>query len=268
MELIHLASRALLGLKGRDAHELLQATCTQDVRKLANTPLLYGAHLTPQGRLVGDFLFFEQDDYLMLDIHKDALMHVARGLHKFKAAMDVSFEDLTDDYAVLVNMATAGEGLPDPRLPALGRRVYAPQVPTEAVDEMNFETVRIQAGVPDGWLESPVGKALPAELGLQYLQGIAFDKGCYVGQEVTARLQFRGAAKKAVYLCDYAGDAEPHTSVTLATGNDAGWLGSHANGIALVVLPTRHAEKNLFVADVPLKNLRLPPHVKQGKPEA
>lgn len=268
MELIHLTSRALLRLRGADAHDLLQATCTQDVRKLADTPLLYGAHLTPQGRLVGDFLFFEQEGDLLLDVHKEALMHVARGMHKFKAAMDVTFEDLTDDYAVLVNLAEGGDGMPDPRLPGLGRRVYRPQVPTDAVDEVNFEVVRMQAGVPDGWVDAPSGKALPAELGLEHLHGVAFDKGCYVGQEVTARLQFRGEAKKAVYMCDYTGDAVPHTAVTLATGNDAGWLGSYADGIALVVLPKRHAAKNLFVGEVPLKNLRLPAYVKQGTPES
>jgi hypothetical protein len=259
MGYFHLTDRALLGLTGPDAKELLQGTFTQDISLLENQPLIYAAHLSPQGKLLHDIFLWQEEGWLYLDVFRPRLMELASALHRYQVGLRVEFHDMRDDFHLY---ASPEEGLRDPRLGHLGCRLYRRQpLPAESVSPVSaYHAWRIALGVPDAAIDNPAGKALPAELGLNHLNALSFTKGCYVGQEVTTRLHNRGSPKKRLYLCDYTGNAPAETPIR-AAGAAVGWLGSHAEGTALAIIQTRAAEKDLAAGDIPLRNVRLPDYV-------
>ncbi|MDD9912716.1 MAG: hypothetical protein OXR68_08235 [Alphaproteobacteria bacterium] len=257
-EFVHLSNRGILALTGKDALDLLQGALTQDVRKLADTPLLYATHLTPQGKLVTDVFLWQQDDALMLDVHVDMLMPLAQSLNRYCVGMDVEFEDLSADYCVCADISpTPTHGCSDPRHTALGSRFYATQCPSSSSLDV-YEAYRISLGIPDVFVDFPNQNFLPAELGLHHLNAIDFDKGCYVGQEVTTRLHRRGTPKKALYVLD-AVLASVGSPITLESGTTTGKVGATAGDKTLAALQIRSADKPLFCQEEKIPTPRLSP---------
>jgi hypothetical protein len=257
----HLTDRAVLGLTGPDARPLLQDTLTQDINRLEQTPLLYTALLSPQGKLLHDAFIWQDNDWLYLDVHQPRLMALAASLHRYCVGLNVDFHDLTNEVQIY---ATLKDGQPDPRLQNLGCRLYTRTPQPAAAPVAAYHAHRVSLGVPDPALEAAASKALPAELHLHHLDALSFTKGCYVGQEVTTRLHTRGTPKKYLYLADYAGTAPPGTPV-LAGSATVGWLGSHSEGKALATVQTRATGKDLIAGDKPLRNLHLPAYVESSE---
>ncbi|MFZ2620182.1 MAG: hypothetical protein WAX89_04845, partial [Alphaproteobacteria bacterium] len=226
-----LPHRGLLGLTGPDASALLQGTCTQDVRLLESQPLLYAAHLTPQGRLMCDFLVFQHNSMLVLDVATTHLLPLAKSLHRYSVGLQVELHDMSANWQQGLSATATPHSYADPRHPQLPQRVYAPK--TMAYTPQHDETLfwaDFHLGIADGVLDNPHGKALPAELGLDKT-AISFTKGCYVGQEVTARLHHKAKPTKQLYKCTYTNHAPTGTPV-MAAAVEAGWLGRSHHGHA------------------------------------
>jgi tRNA-modifying protein YgfZ len=236
----HLHDRAVIGISGQDARDFLQGMITNDVRKLAPETPLYAALLTPQGKVLFDFLLHEREGYILLDCEAAKEDALKKRLTMYRLRSKVTIETCTA-LTVMASWNRAAPGCDDPRLAALGSRIVVPSsdVPTDVRGADEYLAHRLACGVPEG---SDFGQdrmfALDADL--DELHALSFEKGCYVGQELTARMKHRGTARKRLLpVATLDGSRLPgEEGAIVADGQEIGNLASAygALGFALVRL--------------------------------
>lgn len=208
-----LTDRAVVALSGPESREFLQGLVTNDVKAVAPGRPLYAALLTPQGKILFDFIITHARDGLLIDCRRemrDALLK-RLSLYKLRAKLEIKPRD---DLAVMVGPEA---DCADPRHTALPRRMIGPRadMPSGAAD---YQTRRLDLGIPEG---SDFGsdKMFALDAGLDELHAVAFDKGCYVGQELTARMKHRGTARKRLLPVGSAdGSPLPANDVPVTAG--------------------------------------------------
>lgn len=262
-----LTDRTLLGLTGADTHAVLQSTLTQDITLLNAATPLFAAHLSPQGKVLGDMLISTDGTMVYLDVAATIAMDIARSLHTYSIGQNVEFHDCSDTHQIT---AIWGEdapttAIPDPRLAALGWRIVQPlgtDLPGTAASLAAYHAHRIACGVPEVGVDVSPGQALTAELGYEHLHGVSFEKGCYVGQEVTARMHHKTQPKKRIHQVAYHGEAPAGTPITKG-GREVGWLGSTGHGQALALLRLRDiaTEEALMVGADTVTAISLPSYI-------
>jgi tRNA-modifying protein YgfZ len=184
----HLSDRAVIGVSGPEAFGFLQGVVTNDVTKLTQQPL-YAALLSPQGKILFDFILHAHNDTILIDVQKDQRAPLAKRLSMYKLRAQVEIAS-RDDLIVI-----ADEGPDDPRLAALGQRSIAASG-AETVDGAGaYHEWRFGLGVPEA-ADFGSEKLFAMDGGLDELHAISFTKGCYVGQELTARMKHRGTDRK------------------------------------------------------------------------
>jgi folate-binding protein YgfZ len=180
-----LADRALIRLSGEDVRGFLQGLVTNDVTRLAPDVPLWAGLLSAQGKALFDFTLWADGDDVLVDCEADQAEALAKRLKLYRLRRPIAIEP---EPALAVHWAPDGEkGVPDPRLPALGRRWLAPASDPAA----GWREHRLRLGVAEGAAELGQDKILWLECNAAELNGVAFDKGCYVGQENTARMNWR-----------------------------------------------------------------------------
>ena len=257
--------RGLLQVGGADARSFLQGIVSNDVERVAPERAIWAAFLTPQGKYLHDFLMAEgPEETLWLDCEAERRNDLLKRLKLYKLRSKVQLTDRTEELASLViwgDGAVTAADLPaeagaarafqggslfvDPRRAELGLRALIPrsaldaalaELDAEAVDLAAWERARIAAGVPDGSRDMQVDKAILLENGFDELGGVDWNKGCYMGQELTARTKYRGLIKKRLLPVEIAGPApEPGTPVT-KDGKEVGEVRSVADGLGLALL--------------------------------
>jgi len=180
-----LTDRALIRLSGEDVRGFLQGLVTNDVTNLAPDRPVWAGLLSAQGKALFDFILWAEGDDVLTDCEAEQAEALAKRLKLYRLRRPIAIED---EPALAVHWAPDGEeGVPDPRLPALGRRWLAP-----ASDPASgWREHRLRLGVAEGAGELGQDKILWLECNAAELNGVAFDKGCYVGQENTARMNWR-----------------------------------------------------------------------------
>jgi folate-binding protein YgfZ len=254
MKAAFLPDRGVVKLSGDDARQFLNNLVTAELAELGPGTARFAALLTPQGKIVADFLVTEapagHGGGLLLDCPKALAGPLATKLGFYKLRAKVTVENLTDQLGVLA----AWDGQPammpdlafaDPRAAELGIRVLVPEelaaklagvLGAELVAADNYEQQRIVCGVPKGGADFTYGDAFPHEANMDRLAGISFDKGCYVGQEVVSRMQHRGTARtRTVRLLIDGPSPEAGIDVS-ADGKSVGTLGSAREGHGLALL--------------------------------
>jgi folate-binding protein YgfZ len=254
MKAAFLPDRGVVKVSGEDARNFLNGLVTTDVMLLRPGLGRFGALLTPQGKIVVDFLISEAPSGhgggFLIDCPRALAQGLADKLGFYKLRAKVAVENLSDSLGVLA----AWDGEPavkpdlafaDPRSAGLGWRVLVPAelaqkaadlVGADLVDSSIYEAHRIAAGIPRGGLDFTYGDAFPHETNMDRLHGVDFDKGCYVGQEVVSRMQHRGTARtRTVRILLEGASPEPGAAI-LAGDKPVGTMGSTAgrNGLALV----------------------------------
>lgn len=259
MMIIPLKDRGLLAIKGKDASDFLQGVITQDVNKLSETPLLYSAHLTPQGRILFDFFIFKHEDMIVLDCAKSKLMPLAQKLHNYVIDKDVEFHDLTDDFHIYAFIGETAEDtckeslhdkkhlFPDPRMTEMGWRLYSQQEVESTHTEEDYLRHRIAHGVVDLSVDGALSKNIAGEVNLDHLNAISYNKGCYVGQEMTARTHFRTNVKKRIFVVDFKDEKPLKESIIYKGKLEAGTLYSHKDGQGLAVIRHRYLKEKLIL---------------------
>jgi folate-binding protein YgfZ len=252
-----LRDRGVLALTGEDRVGFLQGLVSNDVAKASAARALYAAFLTPQGRFLHDFFLVAQGDTLLLDCEGGRRADLLTRLSRFRLRAKVTLDDVSERYVVAAlvdgGAGEPGEAAPldggiafvDPRLAALGRRAILPVGEASAAlaasglppgDEADYDRLRLGLGVPDGSRDLPVEKAYLLENGFDELNGVDWQKGCYMGQELTARTKYRGLVRKRLMPVAVAGPLPAAgTQVTLAA-KDAGEMRSGRDGIGLALL--------------------------------
>lgn len=191
---VKLKNRGLLHLEGPDAHEFLQGLITNDMNVLDDQPMIYACLLNAQGKFLHDFFVYKGDGFYLIDCEGGArAQDLLRKLNIYRLRSDVqiSIEDDHDVWAVFGD----DFGLADPRHDDLGRRsLEKPALEERAFDE--WDKRRISLTIPDGSRDLIVGKSTMDEARMDEINAIDYQKGCYVGQELTARMHYRGLGKK------------------------------------------------------------------------
>eukprot|EP01062_Namystynia_karyoxenos_P062706 TRINITY_DN55583_c0_g1_i1.p1 TRINITY_DN55583_c0_g1~~TRINITY_DN55583_c0_g1_i1.p1 ORF type:complete len:354 (+),score=101.24 TRINITY_DN55583_c0_g1_i1:72-1133(+) len=210
--------RCLLRLTGKDTRSMLQGMATNDLRLLSDAaPLLYCGFLNARGRMVADALLHHRpDEEILIDVAAGCSEGLQRhlSLHRLRAKVEIARAAGVVPAAGLGPFQSAGGGLaaPDPRLPAPGEEgeeppgVLAPlyrgvvESPegdyAEGPDWRLYTLHRVLCGLPEGPCDIPQGGGMPLECNFDFCAGVSFNKGCYVGQELTARTHHRGVTRK------------------------------------------------------------------------
>jgi tRNA-modifying protein YgfZ len=254
MRAAFLPDRGVVKVTGDERRIFLHGLLSANILTLAPGAARFGALLSPQGKIVADFIVTEapaQDGGgFFLDVPRAVAKPLVDKLNLYKLRSRIMVEDLTEVLGVLAAWDGSGTtkfGLEyaDPRLPALGlRTMIAPHRAADAaasigailVDANEYETHRIALAIPRGGIDFRYGDAFPHETDMDQLGGIDFAKGCYVGQEVVSRMEHRGIARRRTLPVRYDG-AAPEAGVAITAGErQVGTMGSAAAGRGLALL--------------------------------
>ncbi|MFE1603058.1 CAF17-like 4Fe-4S cluster assembly/insertion protein YgfZ [Methylobacterium sp. ID0610] len=244
MPIASLPDRAVLAIAGDDAAGFLQGLVTCNVESLPAGEARLGALLTPQGKILFDFLLSRTAEGFHLDAPRAVLPDLIRRLTLYRLRAKVTLAETP--LRVFAAWGTdprgpepAGAWLRDGRAPGLGWRLNAPAGEGPAPDAAaeDFAVHRIALGVPESGADFALGDAFPHEALMDQLGGLDFRKGCYVGQEVVSRMQHRGTARTRVVPLHYPGGTAPAAGTPVTAGAKAlGQTGSAAGDRGLGLL--------------------------------
>ncbi|NUB43141.1 folate-binding protein YgfZ [Fertoebacter nigrum] len=229
--------RRLVALTGADALPFLQGLVTNDVLRLAAPGLVWTALLTPQGKYLADFFVVHTGDALLLDLPGALADATLRRLMMYKLRADVQIGE--SPLSVTRGLGDAPEGaFADPRHPALGWRAYGAAGGPAVVD---WDAIRVTHAIPESGIELIANDSYILEMGFERLHGVDFRKGCYVGQEVTARMKHKTELRKGLARVRVEGAAPLGTPV-MAGEKEAGTLYTQSGGHGLAWLRFDRAE--------------------------
>jgi folate-binding protein YgfZ len=248
-----LPDRGVVKVAGGDAAKFLDGLVTADLDKVTAGHARYAALLTPQGKIIADFIVVkaDEDNHYFLDCPRALAPTLVQRLNFYKLRAKVIVEDLSETLGVMAiwdGAGTNGPGLSyaDPRLPALGLRCMmsahiagkaaAAELGATLVEAADYEAHRIALGVPRGGDDFLYNDAFPHEADMDQLSGVDFDKGCFVGQEVVSRMEHRGTARTRVVPVAFDGPP-PEAGVSVMAGDSTlGKMGSGSVGRGLATL--------------------------------
>lgn len=254
--------RALILLSGEDRRSFLQGLVSADVDRATDAQALNGAFLTPQGKFLYDFFIVGDGDSLVMDVERAGREDFIRRLSRFKLRSKVALA-LQDDwqvFALIGEGAAAALNLPetagtarhfaggvamvDPRLPAAGLRAWLPTAALADLQRAGFAPAatdiwdrhRTLLGLPDGSRDLVPEKTILLEAGFDELNGVDWQKGCFLGQEVTARSKYRGQIKKRLLPVEIDGPPPLPGTTLLLAGQEVGEMRSHVGQIGLAMV--------------------------------
>jgi hypothetical protein len=246
--------RGVVKVSGETARSFLNGLVTCDMNKVSPAEGRFGALLTPQGKIVADFIvaeaIAEDGGGFFLDCPRALVSTLAQKLAFYRLRAKIAIEDLSAALSVMAAWPGSGDSecalcYADPRLPGLGMRaILPPELAAEAAADLGAELVsaevydahRIGLGVPRGGADFAYGDTFPHEADMDQLAGVDFDKGCYVGQEVVSRVQHRASARTRVVPVTY-GELTPMAALPVMAGEkEIGMLGSSTKGRGLALL--------------------------------
>ena len=234
-----MTDRTILSISGEDRVSFLQGLITNDVDKAANG-IIYAALLTPQGKYIADFFVVGQPDRLLIEVASSHAPTLAQRLMMYRLRAAVVIEEC--DVIVSRGTGPAPDGaLNDPRHPQMGWRHYGN---TDVSDDTNWDALRVEHLIPETGIELlPDTYILEAQF--EALNGVDFKKGCYVGQEIIARMKHKTTLRKGLAKVRVEGTAPVGTPIQNADGKDAGTLFTQANGQAIAFLRFDRALGNM-----------------------
>ena len=198
-ELIKLPNRSILSIEGKDSEKFLRGIVTCNIDNIKNK-LAYGSILTPQGKLLYDFIISKKNNDFLIDVSKSNIDNFIKLLNMYKLRSDVRLIK-NEDLSVFVDLDKEDENNEnsDPRLAALGlRKILSSSYKNYSNDINIYEKKLVKLGVAEIGGGIKPGEIFPIEANLDYLNGIDFQKGCFIGQEVCSRMYRKGKVKKRI----------------------------------------------------------------------
>jgi len=251
MSAFHIAhDRALLRVTGADRIEFLQGVVSNDVQKADNGAAIWAAFLTPQGKYLHDFFVIGDGESLLLDGEKDRISDLHKRLRRYTLRSDAKVE-LADDLSVAVVKVAAAPtpenilAYPDPRLEAAGERYIGKEIALSVglrniglseTSPEDWDAHRLALGLPDGSRDFCVERSTLAEGNADLLGAVDWQKGCWMGQEVTARMHYRGLAKRRMVPMTIDGPAPPPGAPVMMGDREIGECRSSAGDKVMTIV--------------------------------
>ncbi|SLN57126.1 putative global regulator [Falsiruegeria litorea R37] len=242
-----MTARRILRLSGADTVTFLQGLVTNDVDKL-DQGLVYAAILTPQGKYLADFFLARDGDDVLLDVAEELADGLVKRLSMYKLRADVQIAD--SGLNLQRGSGEAPEGaLPDPRHGEMGWRAYSAAPASD--DGTDWDAIRVAHCIPETGVElTPDSYIL--ESGFEVLQGVDFKKGCYVGQEVTARMKHKAELRKGLRQVVVEGET-PAGSEIVANGKPVGTLFTQSGGKGIAYLRFDRAKGDMQAGEATVR---------------
>ncbi len=268
-----LNDRGVIGVAGEDATDFLQGLVSNDVAKVSPTRAIWSAMLTPRGKFLHEFFIAEYEGRLLLDCEAARLRELKKKLSMYKLRAKVEITDETEKFSVValfgegaleaVGLAATegtegatkafagGVAFTEPRIAAMGGRAILPAGDAEEAlgraglkpaTRDDYDAIRLSLGLPDGSRDMIVEKSILLENGFDELHGIDWDKGCYMGQELTSRTRYRGLIKKRLVPVTIDGPAPEPGTPLMAAGREAGEMRSSSGGLGLALVRLKHLD--------------------------
>jgi hypothetical protein len=243
MPIALLPERSVLEVSGEDRVGFLQGLVSNDVAAAAPGHAVWAAYLTPQGKWLADFFILADAERLLLDCARDQAPALLTRLGRFRLRARVTLREAAP--ALLVHAGWGDAPLPagvpaapDPRLPEAGWRALSPtKLPGATAAPEAWDRHRLALGLPDGARDLEAEQTVLLEAGFDELHGISWTKGCYMGQELTARTRYRGLLKRRIVPVDVDGALPARgTPIHDATGAEVGQMRSGRDGRGLALL--------------------------------
>lgn len=268
---VELKDRGVLAVTGPDARGFLQGLISNDIDKVGPDRAIYAAFLTPQGKYLHDFFIAQIEETLLIDCERARLDDLVRRLGVYRLRAKVGLDDASERFAVLALLGEGGHdaeslrvregrGGPfaggvrfvDPRFAGVGARAILPRdggiaaLESEAfvrAGAADYDRLRLSHGLPDGSRDLMVEKSLPLESGFEELNGLDWDKGCYVGQELTARTRYRGLVRRRLLPVTVEGPLPEAGAPIMLGEREAGEMRSGREDLGLALLRLEMVEK-------------------------
>lgn len=270
-----LSDRSILKISGPEAHAFLQGLVTNNMDALSNEHPLYSALLTPQGKILCDFLLSMAGEQILLDCASSQSADLASRLKKYRLRAKVVIEEAGDTMAVLASEGAPPQGLgavkaiTDPRYAGLGQRWYLDasdlqgRLSSHGVElepREHYERHRIECGVPDSTRDLEPDAYFPLDCNFEELHGVDFGKGCYVGQELTSRMKHRATSRRRMLPVASAGTLPPAGTKIMVGDTDVGEMRGALGpmGLALIRLDRLGAADTGEAAGQPIRIGRPP----------
>ena len=239
--IVRLPERGVIEINGADRVVFLQGLVSNDIAKATPGHAVWSALLTPQGKWLADFFVLAEPETLLLDCERAQAEMIVKLLSRYRLRAKVVLRDASDDWNVYAAWGEAPVAVgvviaPDPRLEGGGWRVLSPTPLDETATEAAYQAHRIGLGLPDGSRDMESEKSVLLEAGFDELQGVSWTKGCYMGQELTARTKHRGLVKRRLVPVQIDGPMPAPGTPVLRDGIDVGTLRTGVDGIALALL--------------------------------
>ncbi len=238
-----MSERRVYRITGDDRESFLQNLVTNDVNRLKDG-LVWASLLTPQGKYLADFFLVPAGDAILLDVDARIAPGLVQRLSMYKLRSDVTIEETDIQVACGTGEAAVG-AFADPRDASLGWRAYDGR----AGEDVDWTALQVAAGVPVSGIELIPNETYPLEADFERLNGVDFRKGCYVGQEVTARMKHKTALRKGLRKVSVEGEAPVGTEIVNSKGAVAGILFSQSEGLGLAHLRLDRADDGMRAGD-------------------
>jgi folate-binding protein YgfZ len=251
---VRLDHRAVIDVGGEDRRAFLQGLISNDITKAGPDRAIFAAFLTPQGKFLFDLFIVERGESFLIDCEAARADELRKKLtmYKLRSKVAITRPDGLSVWAVLGGDAgepgvaeplAGGVAFVDPRLAAIGRRAILPAEAEAGLahgDFAEWDRARIRLGLPDGSRDLTVEKGILLENGFDELNGVDFNKGCYMGQELTARTRYRGLVRKRLMPVDIEGPTPaPGTDIMLGEA-EAGEMRSASGDVGLAMIRLEH----------------------------
>jgi folate-binding protein YgfZ len=277
-KIAHLSDRGVIEVAGEDRVGFLQGLVSNDVAQAAPGLAVWAALLTPQGKFVADFFILSDGSRLLLDCERSQVPMLVQRLSRFRLRSKATIRNLGDELHVHVawdtapNLTGTAIAARDPRLPEAGWRILSPSPlrPTDpAIDATaeDWDRHRLWLGLPDGTCDLEPEKTVLLEAGFDELHGVSWTKGCYMGQELTARTRYRGLIKRRLVPVTVEGPLPAPGTPVLRNGVEVGTMRSGRDGIGLAQVRLEALDGPLACGEATL-TARLLPWMRLPQPTA
>ena len=254
-----LEERGLILINGEDRRSFLQGLISNDTAKITEETAIYAAFLTPQGKYLHDFFIIEHEGALLLDCEANRLADLLKRLKMYTLRAKVTLTDVSEQYLVAaifgdtrIDSHLIACRYVDPRSSNMGLRAIIARTDNlnglsslgaKPMTRQYYDSHRLKLGIPDGSRDLVVDKSILMESGFDELGGIDWNKGCYIGQELTARTKHRGLVKKRLMPVTFDGPPPPAGSSIKAGEKEAGEMRSGIDGMGLALLRLEYLQE-------------------------